>query len=98
MDRVKDGSIQITDEDIPSFLYESKTLYNEDIGLFCGYLLVCVYHSIFTGPTSAIKPIVKVNKSKAKKFKLTEITGRTIAHASVQVLHSLFSNHFLIIF
>ena len=101
MDRVADGSIQITDEDFPSFLYESETLYdedNEDIGLFHGYILVRVYCSIFTGPTSAMNPIAKVNKSKAKKFKLTEVTGRTIAYASVQVRHFRFSNRFLIIY
>jgi hypothetical protein len=101
MDRVEDGSIQITDEDFPSFVYESETLYdedNEDIGLFRGYLLVRVYRSIFTGPTSAMNPTVKVNKSKAKKFKLTEVTGRTIAYAGVQVRHFRFSNHFLIIY
>jgi len=88
MDRVKDGSIQITDEDLPSFLYESETAYdeeNEDMGLFRGFLLVRVYRHIFTGPSSAMNPTVKVNKSKARKFKLTEVTGRTIAYASVQV-------------
>ena len=88
MDRVKDGSIQITDKDLPSFLYESETAYdeeNEDMGLFRGFLLVRVYRHIFTGPSSAMNPTVKVNKSKARKFKLTEVTGRTIAYASVQV-------------
>lgn len=88
MDRVRDGSIQITDEDLPSFLYESETAYdeeNEDMGLFRGFLLVRVYRHIFTGPSSAMNPTVKVNKSKARKFKLTEVTGRTIAYASVQV-------------
>jgi hypothetical protein len=88
MDRVNDGSIQITDEDLPSFLYESETAYdgeNEDIGLFHGFLLVRVYRHIFTGPSSAMNPTAKVNKSKARKFKLTEVNGRTIAYASVQV-------------
>jgi hypothetical protein len=95
MDCVEDGSIQLTDEDFPSFLYKSETLYdedNEDIGLFHGYLLVHVYCSIFTGPTSAMNPTAKVNKSKAKKFKLTEVTGRTIAYASVQVRQFRISN------
>jgi len=53
MDRVKDGSIQITDEDLPSFLYESETAYdeeNEDMGLFRGFLLVCVYRHILLVP------------------------------------------------
>ena len=98
MDRVEDGSIQITDEDFPSFLYENETLYdedNEDIGLFRGYLLVRVYRHIFTAPTSAMNTTAKANKSKAKKFKLTQVTGRTIAYASVQVRH-LFSHRFLI--
>ena len=101
MDRVEDGSIQITDEDFPSFLYKSETFYNEDnedIGLFRRYLLVHVYHSIFTGPTSAMNPTAKVNKSKAKKFKLTEVTGRTIAYASLQVRHFPFSTNFLTIY
>jgi len=39
----------------------------------------------FTGPSSAMNPTVKVNKSKARKFKLTEVTERTIAYVSVQV-------------
>jgi hypothetical protein len=74
MDHVNDGSIQITDEDLPSFLYESETAYdgeNEDIGLFCGFLLVRVYRHIFTGPSSVMNPTAKVNKSKTRKFKLT---------------------------
>jgi hypothetical protein len=99
MDRVEDGSIQITDEDFPSFLYESETHYdadNEDIGLFRGYLLVRVYRHIFTGPSSALKPAAKVNKTKAKRFGLTEVTGRTIAYASVQVRRLQLSSHFLI--
>ena len=43
MDRIEDGSIQITADDFPSFVYESGTVYdenNEDVGLFQGYLLV----------------------------------------------------------
>jgi len=74
----------------PSFLYENETFYdeeNKDIGLFHGYLLVHVYHHIFTGPTSTMNPAAKANKSKAKKFKLTEVTRRTIAYASVQVCY-----------
>lgn len=38
-----DGSIEITDADLPSFLYESGTVYNPDdevTGLFRGFLLV----------------------------------------------------------
>jgi len=88
MDRVKDGTVQITDEDFPSFLYDTETAYdeeNEDIGLFRGFLLVRVYRHIFTGPSSAMNPTAKVNKSKARKFRLTEVTGRTIAYACVQV-------------
>ncbi len=88
MDRVEDGTVQITDEDFPSFLYEIETAYdeeNEDIGLFRGFLLIRVYRHIFTGPSSAMNPTAKVNKSKARKFRLTEVTGRTIAYACVQV-------------
>ena len=88
MDRVEDGTVQITDEDFPSFLYDTETAYdeeNKDIGLFRGFLLVRVYRHIFTGPSSAMNPTAKVNKSKARKFRLTEVTGRTIAYACVQV-------------
>ncbi len=88
MDRVEDGTVQITDEDFPSFLYEIETAYdeeNEDIGLFRGFLLIRVYRHIFTGPSSAMNPTAKVNKSKARKFRLTKVTGRTIAYACVQV-------------
>lgn len=58
MDRVEDGSIQITEEYFPSFVYDKDTLYDkdndsEDLGLFRGYLLVGVYRHIFTGPSSA---------------------------------------------
>jgi len=93
MDRVEDGSIQITEEFFPSFLYETDTLHdkdNEDLGLFRGYLLVRVFRHIFTGPSSAMNLTAKVNKSKARKFKLTKVTGRTIAYASVQVCLSPF--------
>jgi len=88
MDLVEDGTVQITDEDFPSFLYEIETAYdeeNENIGLFRGFLLVRVYRHIFTNPSSAMNPTAKVNKSKARKFRLTEVTGRTIAYACVQV-------------
>ena len=88
MDLVEDGTVQITDEDFPSFLYEIETAYdeeNEDIGLFRGFLLVRVYRHIFTGPSSAMNPTAKVNKSKARKFRLAEVTERTIAYACVQV-------------
>ena len=88
MDHIEDEKVQITDEEFPSFLYEIETAYdgeNEDIGLFRGFLLVRVYRHIFTGPSSAMNPTAKVNKSKARKFRLTEVTGRTIAYACVQV-------------
>lgn len=94
MDGVEDGTIQITDEDFPSFLYETDRIYdeaNEDIGLFRGYLLVRVFRHIFTGPLSALNPNMKSNKFKAKKFKLTSVTGRTIAYACVQVRNFSFS-------
>jgi hypothetical protein len=93
MDRIEDGSIQITDEDFPLFLYTSGTVYdedNEDLGLFQGFLLVHVYRHIFTGPLSAINPSFKANKYKAKKINLTQVTRRTIAYASVQVCFILF--------
>ncbi len=44
------------------------------------------YRHIFTGPSSALNPNSRgPHKTKAKKFKLTKVTGRTIAYASVQV-------------
>jgi hypothetical protein len=105
MDRVEDGTIRITDEDFPSFLYENDSVYdaeNEDIGLFRGFLLVHVYRHIFTGPSSAMDPNTKANKFKAKKFKLTKVTGRTIAYACIQVRNSFFhlscSNLFEVIY
>lgn len=88
LNRVADGKVQITDEDFPTFLYESETVYdeqNEDIGLFRGFLLVRVFRHIFTGPTSAMDPKTRANKSKAKKFKLIKVTGRMIAYAAIQV-------------
>ena len=88
LNRVADGNIKITDEDFPCFLYENETVYdeqNEDIGLFRGFLLVRVFRHIFTGPISGMDPKAKPNKSKAKKFRLTKVTGRMIAYASVQV-------------
>lgn len=97
MDRVEDGTIRITDEDFPSFLYDTETAYdeeNEDIGLFRGFLLIRVYRHIFTGPSSVMNPTARVNKSKAKKFRLTEVNGRTIAYACVQVRECLSSFHF----
>jgi hypothetical protein len=45
MDQVEDGKIEITSEDLPSFLYETGTVYdpqNEAAGLFRGFLLVRV--------------------------------------------------------
>ena len=43
-----------------------------------------------------MNPSAKANKNKAKKSKLTEVTGRTIAYASVQVRCLRVSKHFLI--
>jgi len=45
MDRVEDGSVLLTANEFPSFLYETGTRYdenNEDLGLFRGFLLVRV--------------------------------------------------------
>jgi len=45
MSHVEDGTIEITVNDLPSFLYETGTVYNSDdetTGLFRGYLLVRV--------------------------------------------------------
>ena len=57
-----------------------------------------VFQHIFTGPSTAMNPSTGPHKTKAKKFKLTEVTGRTIAYASVQVsdfqvsFYSIFAN------
>ena len=45
MNQVEDGTIEITANDLPSFLYETGTIYNPDdeiTGLFRGFLLVRV--------------------------------------------------------
>jgi hypothetical protein len=45
MNQVEDGTIEITANDLPSFLYETGTVYNPDdeiSGLFRGFLLVWV--------------------------------------------------------
>jgi hypothetical protein len=51
MDRVEDGSVLLTANEFPSFLYETGTRYdenNEDLGLFRGFLLVrvCICYSV----------------------------------------------------
>ncbi len=85
MDWIEDGSIRITADDFPSFVYESGTVYDEDnknVGLFRGYLLVWAS----TGLSSVLNPTSKgSHKMKAKKFKLTKVTPWMIAYASVQV-------------
>jgi uncharacterized protein DUF6698 len=51
MDQVQDAKIEITSEDLPSFLYETGTVYdadNEAAGLFRGFLLVRVSTFIIT--------------------------------------------------
>ena len=51
MDRVEDGSILLTANELPSFLYETGTVYdeeNEDVGLFRGFLLVRVSFFLFS--------------------------------------------------
>jgi len=54
MDQVEEGTIEISAADLPSFLYETGTVYNPDNevdGLFRGFLLVRVsvsyYYSLF---------------------------------------------------
>jgi len=51
MDRVEDATINITAADLPSFLYETGTIYNpenEAKGLFRGFLIVRVSSFSFT--------------------------------------------------
>jgi hypothetical protein len=105
MNQVEDAKIDITSVDLPSFLYETGTVYdpeNEAAGLFRGFLLVrvstCfitfryetifipqVYRHIFTGPASAVNPKeTRGTKTKARLFKITAVTGRTIAYACIQ--------------
>ena len=51
MDQVEDAKIEITSDDLPSFLYETGTVYNpenEATGLFRGFLLVRVSTYLFT--------------------------------------------------
>ena len=106
MDQVEDGKIEITSNDLPSFLYETGTVYdpeNEAAGLFRGFLLVRVsnflnifhyvygffslqvYRHIFTGPASAMNPKnTGTTKNKACLFKITAVTGHTIAYACIQ--------------
>ena len=51
MDQVEDAKIDITSQDLPSFLYESWTVYNpedEEAGLFQGFLLVQVSTYLIT--------------------------------------------------
>ena len=45
MNQVEDGTIEITADDLPSFLYETGTVYNPDdetTGLFRGFQLLRV--------------------------------------------------------
>jgi hypothetical protein len=45
-----------------------------------------LYRHIFTGPSSAVQKVRKASKrSKAQIHGMTEVTGRTIAYACVQV-------------
>lgn len=50
MNQVEDGTVEITADDLPSFLYETGTIYNpedEITGLFRGFLLVRVSVQIY---------------------------------------------------
>ncbi len=54
-----------------------------------------IYRHIFTGPSSALNLNSRgPHKTKAKKFKLTKVTGCTIAYASVQVSDFDFYQYF----
>ena len=62
MSQVEDGTIDITVEDLPSFLYETGTVYNADdetAGLFRGYLPVRVslHFDLFCLPDHCFRPI-----------------------------------------
>jgi hypothetical protein len=62
MSQVEDGTIEITVIDLPSFLYETGTLYNHDnemSGLFRGYLLVrvCFRFDFFCLPDRYLRSI-----------------------------------------
>ena len=51
MNQVEDATIEITSKDLPSFLYETGTVYdpeNEAAGLFRGFLLVRVSTCLIT--------------------------------------------------
>ncbi|KAF8891584.1 hypothetical protein CPB84DRAFT_1683224 [Gymnopilus junonius] len=92
--QIFDGKLVITDNDFPSFMYESGTQYDPDdetSGLFRGFLLVRVFRHIFTGPSSALEASRDANKTKAKVFHIKKVTGRMIAYAAVQTYLALSS-------
>ncbi|KAF8910911.1 hypothetical protein CPB84DRAFT_1958086 [Gymnopilus junonius] len=101
--KVIDGDIPIMDDEFPTFMYESGTEYNPDdllMGFLRSDLLARVFRHIFTGPSTAFCPTNSPNKSKAKIFGLTKVTGEMIAYTCTYLALSSASKwkHFVDLF
>ncbi|KAI0070507.1 hypothetical protein K474DRAFT_1702125 [Panus rudis PR-1116 ss-1] len=86
---IEDGTVEITADDWPRFLYPDGRAYNpndEFTDIFRGHLLLRVVKHIFTGPgTWNMGPSEQKGKpSIAKLIGMTSITSRAIAYAAVQ--------------
>ncbi|KAI0070581.1 hypothetical protein K474DRAFT_1776724 [Panus rudis PR-1116 ss-1] len=86
---IEDGTLEITADDWPRFLYPDGRAYNpndEFTDIFRGHLLLRVVKHIFTGPgTWNMGPGEQKGKpSIAKLIGMTSITSRAIAYAAVQ--------------
>ncbi|GLB41608.1 hypothetical protein LshimejAT787_1002080 [Lyophyllum shimeji] len=91
IEKLHDGRIQVTGDDLPSFLYPDGQYDPEDLdkGLMRGPLVVRIWRHLFTSPSSAVIPLgqqraVKTKGCQATMNGLTTPTPATIAYAALQ--------------
>ncbi|KAI0071524.1 hypothetical protein K474DRAFT_1606832 [Panus rudis PR-1116 ss-1] len=93
---IEDGTLEITADDWPRFLYPDGRAYDpedEFTDIFQGHLLLRVVKHIFTGPASwnSGPGEQKGKPPVARLIGMTTITSRAIAYAAVQARFAICS-------
>ncbi|THH18527.1 hypothetical protein EW146_g2477 [Bondarzewia mesenterica] len=99
LQKLLDGQIQVTAEDLPTFLYEGENFDPDDPekGLLHGELIVRIWRHMFQSLSANLKHNVgnKSTRIKARQAKLNdlvEVTPRTIAYAALMTHWALCSS------
>ncbi|KAJ7695911.1 hypothetical protein B0H17DRAFT_1131112 [Mycena rosella] len=93
-DAIENGSIRITADDFPRFLYKPDAVYNPldvEEGILEGYLMIQMAKCNLQGPASALKPAGshRGSRGNAAKMGAHAMTGRLVAYEAYQLYFSL---------